>query len=295
MRVLVAFCVFIFHVSSAKTVPSRSGITGGIEAKPNALPWVVELLGNGGHPFIQGGWCGGTIICPRFVITAAHCVQPVPEKIVAGVHDWSKAEPTQSHHKIKAVYVHPEFFAGVSYLIYDLALIELADPIKMRPEARAAFLPDGSESFQSVPRFIASGWGRRNLTDGGSKVLRSVTIPWVPDVKCHKAYPQTKDVICAGDFETGAIGGCKGDSGSPLSFLDPRTYQVKVVGLTSFGENDCVTPNYPGVYSDIAKQLAWVEGIIGECHKETCASGWCTTKDDLDPWTIEQFSRITPH
>ena len=204
--------MFTFYVS-AKTVPSRSGITGGIEAKPNALPWVVELFKN------QKPSCGGTIICPRFVITAAHCVQMRPEypqihpqdmKIVAGVHDWSKAEPTQSHHKVKAFHVHPEWmYTGV-----DLALIELADPIKMRPEARAAFLPDGSESFQSVPRFIASGWGRRNLTDGGSKVLRSVTIPWVPDVKCHKAYPQTKDVICAGDFETGAIGGCKGDSGS---------------------------------------------------------------------------------
>ena len=81
----------------------------------------------------------------------------------------------------------------------------------------------------------------------------------------------------------------------PLSFLDPRTDQVKVVGLTSHGERPCIKPGYPTVYSDIAKQLKWVEEIIGECNKETCASGWCTTKDDLDPWTIEQFSRITPH
>jgi len=296
MRVLVALFVFIFHVS-AKTVPSRSGIIGGIEAKPNALPWVVVLLNEG------RSHCGGTIICPRFVITAGHCVQDSPEnlKIVAGVHDWSKDEPTQSHHKVKAFHVHPMCIPGYSMCKpgkdrRDYALIELADPINMRPEARAAFLPDGNESFQSVPRFIASGWGKRNLTDNeGSEVLRSVTIPWVPDIECHKAYPETEDVICAGDFETGAIGGCQGDSGSPLSFLDPRKDQVKIVGLTSFGKEVCVTPQYPGVYSDIAKQLKWVEGIIGECNKETCASGWCTTKDDLDPWTIEQFSRITPH
>jgi len=285
--------VFTFHVSSAKTVPSRSGITGGIEAKPNALPWVVELFKN------QKPSCGGTIICPRFVITAAHCLAPQtrPEhlKIVAGVHDWSKDEPTQSHHKVKAFHVHPKYIYP-SMGRYDYALIELADPIVMRPEARAAFLPDGSEPYQSVPRFISSGWGLRNLTDNErSKVLRSVTIPWVPDYKCRKAYPYKIDVICAGDFETGEIGACAGDSGSPLSFLDPKTDQVKIVGLTSGGASLCVIPNYPGVYSDIAKQLKWVEGIIGECNKDTCASGCCTTKDDLDPWTIEQFSRITPH
>jgi len=297
MRVLVAFCIFTACVS-AKTVLNRSGIIGGIEAKPNALPWNVKNLWH------EESFCSSTIICPRFVITAAHCVKRNPSKppvqpqdleIVAGVHDWSKDEPTQSRHKVKAFHVHPEYISGHRW--HDLAIIELADPINMRPEARAAFLPDGSETFQSLPRFIASGWGYWNRTHPkSSKVLRSVTIPWVSDDKCHQSYPDDIDIICAGDFETGKIGGCGGDSGSPLSFLDPRTDQVKVVGLTSGGQDPvCIIPKYPGVYSDIAKQLKWVEGIIGECNKETCASGWCTTKDDLDPWTIEQFSRITPH
>ena len=40
MRVLVAFCVISFHISAA-TVPNRIAIIGGIEAKPNALPWNV--------------------------------------------------------------------------------------------------------------------------------------------------------------------------------------------------------------------------------------------------------------
>jgi len=295
----VAFCVISFHISAA-TVQDRSEIIGGIEAKPNALPWNAAISLN--LISLKSQQCGSTIICPRFVITAAHCVkrnppqppiQPQDLEIVAGVHDWSKDEPTQSHHKVKMLHIHPE------HSRYDIALIELADPIDLRPEARAAFLPDGSEPFQSVPRFIASGWGYWNRTNPQiSKVLRSVTIPWVPDDKCLQSYPNANltQIICAGDFETGEIGGCGGDSGSPLSFLDPRTDQVKVVGLTSGGRDPvCIIPKYPGRYQDIAKQLPWVEGIIGECNKKTCASGWCTTKDDLDPWTIEQFSRITPH
>ena len=50
------------------------------------------------------------------------------------------------------LHIHPEDGR------YDYALIELADPIEMRPEARAAFLPDGSEPFQSVCTEVYSKW-----------------------------------------------------------------------------------------------------------------------------------------
>ena len=73
----------------------------------------------------------------------------------------------------------------------------------------------------------------------------------------------------------------------PLSFLDPRTDQVKVVGLTSHGERPCIKPGYPTVYSDIAKQLAWVEGIIGDCNKESVPVGGAQPNT---MWTHGQLS-----
>ena len=50
------------------------------------------------------------------------------------------------------LHIHPEDGR------YDYAMIELADPIDLRPEARAAFLPDGSEPFQSVCTEVYSKW-----------------------------------------------------------------------------------------------------------------------------------------
>jgi len=292
----VAFCVITFHVS-ANTVPNlKSRIFGGNEAKPNALPWNTAIINVIAHD-VQ---CGGTIICPRFVITAAHCVssvQPQQLEIVAGVHNWSKDEPTQTRHKVKMFHINPKYEPELWK--YDLALIELADPIDLRPEARAAFLPENGDPILEVPWFVANGWGYWTRDNPQrSKVLRSVTIPWVPDEMCRNSYPdiETADLICAGDYENGKIGGCNGDGGSPISWMDPETDQVKVVGIILNGKDPvCIAPKYPGLHCDISKQLKWVEGIIGECNKETCASGWCTTKDDLDPWAIEQFSRITPH
>lgn len=53
------------------TVPSdrEARVVGGADAQPGEFPWMVSLRVRGDH------FCGATIVHPKFVITAAHCVQ----------------------------------------------------------------------------------------------------------------------------------------------------------------------------------------------------------------------------
>ena len=49
--------------------PSKSRIVGGTVAKVNSWPWQAMLLNRYGDQF-----CGGSLVDPYWVVTAAHCV-----------------------------------------------------------------------------------------------------------------------------------------------------------------------------------------------------------------------------
>ena len=61
-------------------------IVGGTNAKPGAWPWQVTMdyKGYAAKPH----WCGGSIIAPQWIVSAAHCfdygVDPDQYTIVAG-------------------------------------------------------------------------------------------------------------------------------------------------------------------------------------------------------------------
>ena len=84
-------------------------IVGGNEANPNSIPWQAALVRRGGTtPF-----CGGTIICPRYVMTAAHCTGRGASRIqvIAGEHDLDQDMSTDraTRHNIARIINHPNY------------------------------------------------------------------------------------------------------------------------------------------------------------------------------------------
>merc|ERR1711990_1022107 len=223
-----------------ENILAKERIVGGDVVKPNSIPWQVAIFEG---TRLNSIWCGGTILCPNFVMTAGHCVNlenieyPPPADsftIVAGEHDLSEKGSTESVHKSKAIHRHPDFKEFGTHQDRDFAIIELSEPIVMRKEAKALFLPSQTDTkFGADTKFLVSGWGKMKAgLDNGqtSQLLNSVTLPWISDDDCKKAYKDPKDYegqkvqfsvaddnICAGVLGKGEIDACGGDSGGPMT------------------------------------------------------------------------------
>jgi len=273
-------------------VQERTRIVGGEEVEPHSIPWQV---------YLGDVNCGGTIICPRFVMTAAHCIdQKVAKEVYVGLHNVKDDLTEDRLHGVKKIYKHPKYEVMPGGVNYDFAILELTNPINMSSDAKATFLPNGKEKYNRKSLFLTSGWGLTSFGGDPSDALLSVTVPWVPRGVCQDAYEKlslkvTPQMMCAGDVENGKIDACTGDSGGPLTWLDPKTDQVKLCGVVSFGSG-CAEPHLPGVYADVIDQLDWIKAVTKNCNEKTCQSEEnCMRKKDLVPSIIKRFETITPH
>merc|ERR1712243_390375 len=161
--------------SSDEPGKHESKIVGGEPVEPHSIPWQVLQYRNFG---IFQQLCGGTIICPRFVMTAAHCTAPGSSyEIYIRVHRKSQDVTEDNLHGVKKAHVHPKF-NYIPFPNYDYAIMELMNPISINSDAKAIFLPDGSEKYNDKSLFLTSGWGatippNKNASD----TLLSVTVP----------------------------------------------------------------------------------------------------------------------
>jgi len=296
-------------------------IVGGTEVVPHSLPWQVvvrTLKWKDGRRRV--GQCGGSIICPKFVLSAAHCVDeddgvhPDNVTILAGAHNIRSfmdqglgTDASSSRHDVLAIHNHPGFNIPTR-VNNDYTVLELKQPITMRPEARAIYLPgkfDDKPFYEgsSEVKFLVSGWGRIRYNGPASDELLSVTVPSVSGKDCEKAYAKpapdgymyyvTKHMICAGNLNEGLIDSCQGDSGGPVALLDEKSDgKVKLIGVVSFGY-ECARPIYPGIYARVTSVLEWVATKTNNCNKKTCQEDNCMDKDKLIDDVLERFRTIS--
>jgi len=287
------------------TEKNEMRIVGGEEVVPHSLPWQVAMIRKGSNDGDLELNCGGVIICPRFVLSAGHCTDNPPNRfqVVTGAHNL-KAKENSSRYDIVKYHNHPEYKNLGLYSVYDYTIFELSQPIDFNKETRPVFLPTG-QKFGPDTKFIVSGWGR--LKDGGDlpDKLQSVTLPFISEKDCKAAYKEPKInsegqpeqyaveeyMICAG-FKEGKIDACAGDSGGPMVWLNPKTGNVEVIGVVSYGFS-CAQPDSPGVYSDISKVLDWVKKTTNGCNEKTCSAGECMTKKLTHRSSLQRFKTAT--
>lgn len=220
---------------------------GAEPCNPHSQPWQAGLF--------QGVklLCGGVLVAPQWILTAAHCQKP---RYTVRLGDHSLQNPEGSEQEVKVVrsIPHPCHNSSKSNN-HDLMLLKLQKPIKVNDNVKPIGLP--SHCPQPDQKCTVSGWGtttspRETFPD----ILHCADVYIWSQRRCEKAYPEkiSDGMVCAGS-NTGADT-CQGDSGGPL------VCEGVLQGITSWGADPCGRQDKPGVYSSVCRYTQWIKKFI---------------------------------
>ena len=220
-------------------------IVGGIEAEFGRYPYQVGLVSSTGSP-----GCGGSLIAPDTVLSAAHC-SGYFSSVIIGRYDFSDLSETYENIPIASETKHPDYWEY--NLQNDLMIIKLSTASSYSPVK----LDEKSQTLSSGTDVVVMGWG--TTTSGGfqSNVLREVEVDIVSNQECNVQYGGgiTNDMLCAARAGKDS---CQGDSGGPLIIKGSNEANDVLVGVVSWGYG-CADPSYAGVYSRVSENIEWIQ------------------------------------
>ncbi len=256
--------VFLLVLMMIAFVSSASADeTGKTPAVKGEQPWMVGLVDSGTNNAHEGQFCGGSLIAPNWVLTAAHCLEGVQNAdevdVVIGRYQLSSNEGERIPAAEMAV--HPGYPEYEDNQNNDIALIRLSRPAT---KGTPISLISAANEYVDDPGTMArvTGWGV--LTEESEKtpdMLQGVNIPVVTQTACQLVYGDDlmSDDLCAG-LEDGGADSCYGDSGGPLVSTDRNGNPVQI-GIVSWGEGCGVAGNY-GVYTRLTEYNNWINGVM---------------------------------
>ncbi|GLD63533.1 suppressor of tumorigenicity 14 protein homolog [Lates japonicus] len=237
-------------------------IVGGQNAELGEWPWQVSL-----HFMTYGHVCGASIISDRWLLSASHCfVTSDPKNHVAsnwqtysGMQDQYKHEGVQRR-PLNRIISHPDY--NQMTFDYDIALLELSEPLEFTNTIQPICLPSSSHVFPAGMACWVTGWGA--LREGGQKaqLLQKASVKIINDTVCNVVTEGqvTSRMLCSG-FLAGGVDACQGDSGGPLACFEESGKWFQA-GIVSWGEG-CARRNKPGVYSRVTKLREWIRKETG--------------------------------
>ncbi|XP_011413121.1 fibrinolytic enzyme, isozyme C [Magallana gigas] len=238
--------------------PTHVRIVGGAEASENEWPWQVSLQAQPYSFFPWSHFCGGSLIAPNYVLTAAHCVDGQRARnirAVAGLHRQSDTTTSQAL-AVNRIIMHPDYNGNGAGFPNDIALLELSGEVTSN-RAEIIGLARGTSSFIGNPDCWITGWGKTSANSGTAEVLMEAQMDVIDNGNCAD---QWRAVSGASIFDTHICieaegrSACNGDSGGPLVCKDNGAYVL--AGATSWGITTC--EGFPSVYVRVSKYLDWI-------------------------------------
>lgn len=206
-----------------------------------AYPWAVVLSAEG-----RTNACAGSLISPRYVLTAAHCAKP---GLTVLYGSRSRAEARRV--PVREVIRHPQYTS--SPMTNDIALLRLARPLRLKPVPIAG----PAEAWLLLRRGSSGtilGWGGVNDRLGRPELVRvaEVTFAELGMVGTHIA------------FYSPSGGPCGGDSGGPL-VIEGHDGQSVLVGIASVTDGSlCATGGGRSGYTRVPLLLDFIRRHVSD-------------------------------
>ncbi|KAK4809971.1 hypothetical protein QYF61_003993 [Mycteria americana] len=238
-------------------IKTGNRVVGGSDSMRGEVPWQVYLVNSHGV-----GFCGASIINEKWVVSAAHCLQPGDNvTAVAGEYNTNEDDNTEQRRKVVKIIPHPTYNATINKHHNDIALLELDRPLSFNSYVTPICI--GSREFTNAllkhGMGTVSGWGSMLFRGRPATVLQILKVPFVDRPTCLKSTSTTilQNMFCAG-FPAGGSDTCGGDSGGPYTTEIEGTWFL--TGITSWGE-ECAKPGKYGIYTRVSKYLKWIKEI----------------------------------
>ncbi len=237
-------------------------IVGGEPAEEGEFPWIAALLDAEGEQF-----CGGSLIEPEWVLSAAHCVEDtLPQSVTVVLGSLIPTDPLQGQAiSVTQIISHSAYITSGGDL-GDIALLQLAEPADtslitistltlISPTVEASLVVSGTPA-------TAMGWGATDPAgEEYPEELRKITLPIVDNDACfiNDVLGLDESLVCAGGEEGRDT--CQGDSGGPLVVSDDGSFVQ--VGLVAYGAGDCGSEGENAAYTRVTAYLDWIEQYTG--------------------------------
>lgn len=230
-------------------------IVGGRPSDQGLWPWAVALAFERQGKLVQ--YCGGSLIAPNWVLTAAHCEVLASDKAIIGRGDLNGTDGEVVD--VELVKNHARYDSDMND--NDVAVVKLQKSLQA---PTVQLIAGASDSPGSVATVV--GWGAFSEGSPTSPVLQQVEVPIVDNAGCQAGYAGTTvhitgNMLCAG-LSQGGKDSCQGDSGGPL-VVKGSGGNWQQAGIVSFGIG-CARPNRYGVYTRVSKYVPWIKACTSE-------------------------------
>ncbi len=289
---LLSFAPLCAMIPMAFAADDNEMIVAGSEAPEGKYPYQVRLYSSKEDKI---GFCGGSIIAPQWVLTAAHCMTEgdfgngpttatEPDKVVVGYgsNDRTKTKRVE----VEKLIVNPNYLAKGRGGKVDLTLLKLKRPIPNAPAV--AFADPDSDKKYLVPgaKVTITGWGalwdaydedvKALMAELGPEnemmlkwraplKLREVEVEALDTATCNAAYQQLQGEVweseICGMYKGATKAQFHGDSGGPIVVPADVPGGLLQVGVVSWSVK-CATTGTPSVFARVSTSADWINATM---------------------------------